>query len=228
MGPQVEPFTATLIEARNGVAFMVTSGGTGIPLEVEPGEVMFHVQARYNCEISLFGHLRVLKSSISVLEQVDGRAVPLVRYDFVDKHVAEVPVAHVQFHSDHDRFEALQARAGRGSKRGKRKAREAAEGAGVPAAFRLEKLHFPVGGRRFRPTLEDVLQMLAYEFGIRVEPGAHEAIASSRRHWREIQLRAAIGDAPTVAADEMRAIGYKVRRSRRMRKAPKGAYLTEY
>lgn len=64
----------------------------------------------------------------------------------------------------------------------------------------LDKLHFPVGGRRFRPVLEDVIEFLILE-GL-VEPSHPEwqaTIEHERRAWYERQLRAAIRRDPEIA-----------------------------
>jgi hypothetical protein len=41
----------------------------------------------------------------------------------------------------------------------------------------MSDLHFPVGGSRFRPSLEDVLDMLVRELGVDHEPGWRDALA---------------------------------------------------
>jgi hypothetical protein len=42
------------------------------------------------------------------------------------------------------------------------------------------ELHFPVGGARMRPCLEDVLAFVLYEFGVDQLPDAHPALLRSR------------------------------------------------
>jgi hypothetical protein len=75
---------------------------------------------------------------------------------------------------------------------------------------RLAQLHFPVGGHRFRPCLEDVLQMLIFEFGLDTQPSWLTAVEKGRAEWRDMQLRAAVRDATGSAAEVLRSLGYSV------------------
>ncbi|NDK32452.1 hypothetical protein [Nesterenkonia haasae] len=64
------------------------------------------------------------------------------------------------------------------------------------------KVHLPVGGHRFRPTLEDVLEMLINDFGIdHKKDSARRAIRDGRRNFRLGQVSAAATDAPLVAQE---------------------------
>ena len=74
----------------------------------------------------------------------------------------------------------------------------------------LQRLHFPVGGRRFRPSLEDFLYFIIAECGFRGQPGWRNRLLDAREEWLDGQLRAAVGDHPAVAADALRALGYSV------------------
>lgn len=56
----------------------------------------------------------------------------------------------------------------------------------------LADLHFPVGGRRYRPALEDVIEFLIAEKLAEPRPGWRRALSSSREDFRRRQLRAAI------------------------------------
>lgn len=99
--------------------------------------------------------------------------------------------------------------AGTRSRRSRRRLNASDEGATVP---RLGDLHFPLGGARFRPCLEDVLQMLADELGVDVESGAYEALAEGRERWRLDQLAAAVRHSPETAAAVLQELGYTVER----------------
>lgn len=65
-------------------------------------------------------------------------------------------------------------------------------------------------GIAFRPCLEDVLQMLILEFGLDTKPDWLAAVEKGRARWRDIQLRAAVRDAPESAAEDLRGLGYEV------------------
>lgn len=74
----------------------------------------------------------------------------------------------------------------------------------------LTKLHLPVGGRRFRPTLEDIIEFLIVEKLVEARPEKQwkDAIAASRDRFREKQLRAAVRRYPAVALEQLRADGH--------------------
>lgn len=74
----------------------------------------------------------------------------------------------------------------------------------------MHELHFPLGGHRFRPCLEDVLQMLVEEFGIDTADGALDALAAGREKWRRHQTGAVVRDAPEEAVRVLRELGYMV------------------
>ena len=71
----------------------------------------------------------------------------------------------------------------------------------------LSKLHLPVGGRRFRPTLEDIIEFLIVEKLVEARPKWDVALEKSRGDFRERQLRAAIRQHPEVALDQLRIDG---------------------
>lgn len=74
----------------------------------------------------------------------------------------------------------------------------------------LEKLHFPVGGRRFRPTLEDVISFLVTEGICEGREGWLAAIEASRAEYEWEQLGAAIRRDGEGAATWLRTLGYEV------------------
>ncbi|MDR2984498.1 MAG: hypothetical protein LBV34_06625 [Nocardiopsaceae bacterium] len=63
----------------------------------------------------------------------------------------------------------------------------------------LHDLHFPVGGRRYRPTLEDVIEFLIVEKLAAPRRNWQKVLNASRDEFRKRQLRAAIRrDMPTA------------------------------
>ncbi len=125
-------------------------------------------------------HLAVRTSTFrvqSARDALDG----WFHYDF-ERNKAGYPEAHLQVLARHD--EAEQTMRGL-SRRRKRK--------------QFGELHFPVGGRRFRPALEDLIQFLVDEELVVPKDGWEKELERSRREFREIQLRAAIRRDPDVA-----------------------------
>jgi hypothetical protein len=93
------------------------------------------------------------------------------------------------------------------------------ESAGLAYAFAqagqpfrpLHKLHIPVGGRRFRPTLEDFIEFLAQEKLIpKPKRGWERVIAKTRGDWETRQSRAVVRRFPDAAVAQLRANGYIV------------------
>jgi len=74
----------------------------------------------------------------------------------------------------------------------------------------MSALHIPVGGARFRPCLEDVVQLLAEDFRFDMLPTWRAAVNPGREEWRRKQVRAAVRDWQEEAAETLRKLGYSV------------------
>lgn len=70
----------------------------------------------------------------------------------------------------------------------------------------LERMHLPVGGRRFRPTLEDIVEFLVTEHLVEARPSWRDAVDCGRESFRKKQLRAAIRRDPDTARDALAKI----------------------
>jgi hypothetical protein len=79
----------------------------------------------------------------------------------------------------------------------------------------LERLHLPVGDRRFRPTLEDLIEFLIREKLAKAQSGWKSAIAKGRSRFQEKQLRAVVRREPEIAVSELEKLGYSVKPPRR-------------
>jgi hypothetical protein len=121
------------------------------------------------------------RSSFSVSKDAAGEQ-PLFRYDYVrnSKFHAE---AHVHVESEFVHGEIV----------------------GVKPA---RKLHLPVGGRRFRPTLEDVIELLVWEGFAEGRAGWETVVARHREEWMDRQLMAAVRRNPKPALEALRAEGH--------------------
>lgn len=74
----------------------------------------------------------------------------------------------------------------------------------------VHDLHIPVGGHRFRPSLEDFLYFVIKECGFVGLNAWENALLERRDKWFDIQLRAAVSDNPSIAAEELKSLGYKI------------------
>lgn len=135
----------------------------------------------------------VVTSKIHVLTHATNR--PVLRYEYV-REANNHPHAHWHVHGQSTELGRLLTAKKR-------------------RADSLEKIHLPVGGARFRPALEDVLQMLVLDVGIDARPGWQRVIEQSRNQWRERQTRVVVRDHPEIAAAELRSLGYIVDDSNR-------------
>jgi hypothetical protein len=79
---------------------------------------------------------------------------------------------------------------------------------GLTKPPKTQKRHLPVGGRRFRPCLEDIIEFLVHELGVDHKPGWQRRADDGRQRWRDMQLAASLRDMiradPDNAPDRLR------------------------
>ena len=115
--------------------------------------------------------------------------------EFDDKmHTA--PIAHWQFHAERGAFSHLLGYALAAGKKVK--------------PHSLSSLHFPVGGARMRPGVDDLLEFLVKECAFDSVPGWRNAIVESRARYRTIQARTVARDMQVEVADVLRSAGWTV------------------
>ncbi|MEW1757863.1 hypothetical protein AB0393_15265 [Streptomyces cyaneofuscatus] len=71
----------------------------------------------------------------------------------------------------------------------------------------LDKLHFPVGGKRFRPSLEDIIEFLVAERLAEAKQGYDKVLEAGRERFQIKQLRAAMRRHPEVVEEFFREQG---------------------
>jgi len=204
VGPSCPPFAA--VEVEDADAFTVRQRpAEGVILSNVEGPIL-RLTVEYNCVRD--GHDRYLavdSSKVHVFVEPEGRQ-PLFRYEYERSMSPRLPAAHIQFHGTHPELEQAMAEGGDSTPRAKRRKRG-------KAPIRLSALHFPVGGSRFRPALEDVMEMLIEEFGVEPEGSvraAREVLAQSRETWRRTQVATVVRDAPSAAVRALREMGYRI------------------
>ncbi|WP_432828942.1 hypothetical protein [Dactylosporangium sp. CA-092794] len=126
------------------------------------------------------GHLTVLKSTWGLLT---GRNADtdVLHYDY-ERGKDGYPEAHLQVYGRNADLEEVLESVGR-------------------KRARLHQLHLPVGGRRFRPALEDLIEFLIDERLVEAKPGSKQALERSRGAYHDVQLLAAIRRRPAKAAE---------------------------
>jgi len=121
-------------------------------------------------------YLTVTSSFIGVYAADEDRSC-LCHFDY-ERDKADYPEAHLQVFGD---SLALAEWGGRAQDRG------------------LHRLHFPVGGRRYRPILEDVIEFLVSEKLATAKDGWNDVVQEGRKTFQRLQLRAAIRRDPETA-----------------------------
>jgi hypothetical protein len=182
-----------------------TDRNAEIPMSVN-GEDALRLVVEYTCE---WDHsqafLAVRKASLAV-SCVDV-SEPLFRYEFVDAMSGgSFPAAHIHVHAHRDEFVYALFRGDHRKGRVRRNKVLANEGGKMPA---LSVVHFPVGGARMRPALEDVLQMVIQEFGVDAADGSQTVLDEGRARWRRHQAATLTRDAPAEALRVLRDLGYE-------------------
>jgi hypothetical protein len=110
----------------------------------------------------------------------------LCRFDY-QRGKGESPEAHLQVYGESEVLASL---------------------TGTPRTRQLERLHFPVGGRRYRPTLEDVVEFLITEgMADPRDDRWEDVLRSGREAFQRIQLSAAIRRDPETARAALRDLG---------------------
>ena len=78
----------------------------------------------------------------------------------------------------------------------------------MPKTRQLDRLHFPVAGRRYGAALEDVVEFLITE-GLAAprDEGWKDVLRTEREKFQRIQLRAAIRRDPEAAREVLKDLG---------------------
>jgi len=134
-------------------------------------------------------HIAVEHSSFVLKAKLD--RAPIIRWDY-DRDARMKPRSHVQITAHRGALSHLLSRLDH------------------ETPHSIESLHIPTGGERFRPCLEDVIEFLIKDCGFLGADGWEAALQEGRAHWRRIQTRAVVRDAPGEAAAELATLGYTV------------------
>lgn len=75
---------------------------------------------------------------------------------------------------------------------------------------KLRDLHLPVGGKRFRPILEDLIEFLIIEEFVEPHTNWQTTLNEHRKRWERIQLKAAVRRNQSDAAAALKEAGWCV------------------
>lgn len=175
LNASVEPGTSVVVVS-NETKRQDISRTAGIPVCLR-GKARLHLTVSVRLNLDDSGeHLMVVSSVMALSRSADGDG-ELLHYDYERHKEDGYPEAHVQVCATSDEWSAL-----------------------LPTSS-LKKLHLPVGGRRFRPTLEDVIEFLVAEGLADGRNGWQQVLDQSRQEFQLIQLRAAVRRHPEVARE---------------------------
>lgn len=166
-----------------------------IPLTLGHKRAHAHLHVAYILELdSEAVHLAVSKSQYGIYLD-EGRSKMLAHWDYERVPTNPYPAAHIQVNGQSEHFDEFTELA---------RSRLQKECPGRP----LRDFHFPVGGRRLRPTLEDVVEFLVVEDLVEARASWRDVLDEHRSAWEEIQLRAAVRRYPEVAMAQLREDGW--------------------
>lgn len=199
-GLRDDPYTADpeAKESADSIKVIIQSfPREGIPLCCD-GLTVLRLDYTYKCSCRTdHAYLQVDDSEITL--RVENERTPIMHYDYVRNPIGGIPAAHINVHASNDSATRVMLACGKRT-RGKQRRQEFVE-KGVFPTFSM--LHFPVGGDRLRPGLEDVLQMAVIEFGIDTADDWRTVIEDSRAEYRTRQIRALVDEFPDIAYDAL-------------------------
>lgn len=174
--------------------FSLISLRRGVDPDDEPARVSLKVEFAVGLDEDEAMHLTVYRSTFGLWIRPDPQRSPrpVVRVEY-DREATNKPAAHVHLHAESVELGWLY-------------------GTASHPLPRLEEIHFPVGGRRFRPTVEELLLFLDRErlFTDWANPGWRDVVERSLEEWEARQARATVRRHPADAALELTRLGYSV------------------
>lgn len=172
---------------------------SGIPLTLSKKPAKFYLGFYMHLEVDAEGAFMTVKESMTLLALDPALSRELFHYDYQrDKHLQEkgYPEAHIQMSASSADWEIAGQRAGQDD---------------LP----LPHMHLPVGpvgGRRFRPTLEDVIEFLIVEGLVDHRDKWKDALNKTRQPYQELQLKAAVRRNQQLAIEALEMEGWTVTR----------------
>ncbi len=145
----------------------------------------------YRLGLNPAGFLSVQASSFGVMVDPNPKGRCFLRLEFDREKGGRLPEAHLQIDADSTLWGWALALSGQRHKD-------------------LQDLHFPSGGRRFRPAMEDVIDFLVRERLTLGTEGWQAVVDQHRAKFDDLQARATVRYRPAVAADVLSELGWTV------------------
>lgn len=202
LAAQANVFAADVTELLIGTlpnAPSAQAEASGDRVVVKPaGRIRLFIQAtemgwldvRIRCRLDSSGKwLTVEASSYKLTSTVD--RTPVFRVEYL-RDAVTCPSGHLHVHAERGALSHLLSQAGRNH------------------PHDMAALHLPLGGARFRPAMEDMVQFLIVECGFDALDGWHDAVVAGRERWCRNQARTVARDFPQEAAESLVALGYEI------------------
>lgn len=151
------------------IGFQITSTrlrSEKMPLTIDRRSPRMLMELSYRLVLNSAGWLTVV-SSVIALWTAEDTPRPLLHYDY-ERNKEGYTSAHVQVEATSHAWESV-----------------------LPSDKALSRLHLPVGGIRYRPTIEDVVEFLGDHRLVDVRGGYPEPGDSGPRAWHSRSRRAA-------------------------------------
>lgn len=155
----------------------------GIPLALAGRKPRAYLGVYFRLHANAENAYLAVESSVAGLYADARLERELLRYDY-ERNKETYPEAHLQVDATPPAWEVI-----------------------GPPGKTFAKVHLPLGGRRNRPILEDLVEMSIVEGIAEGRPGWQAAVAEGRERFRVGQLRAAVRRDPDTAAAVLAELG---------------------
>lgn len=159
----------------------------GIPVTLGQKPPSCYLGLSYRLEPDQEGQYLAVASSFLGLFRKPDLDETLLHYDYERDKGDGYPEAHLQINAASDHWTA------------------ACEAAGLHDRP-LARLHLPVGGRRYRPAVEDIVEFLVTEGLVDGHPGWTQHVDRGREEFQRRQMRAAVRRDPQPAIELLREL----------------------
>ena len=164
--------------------------GDCVPLTISKSPARLYLSVLHTLELDDSETFLTTNKSTYTLQDDDDTAA-ILTYDFVRDPPNEFPEAYIHVHGQSEALIRMLRAGGRDKSK--------------PA-----DLHLPVGGRRFRPCLEDIIEFCILERLVKPRGSWQKALNKSRDEYLDQQLRAAVHRSPDKAVAALRRDGWQV------------------
>jgi hypothetical protein len=158
----------------------------GVPVTCDGKKPSGYLTVSYKLTADDEGEHLMVVSSVTGYGLSADLASTLLHYDYERNKPDDYPEAHLQIEAQSPDWDLVCGRTGQSRS--------------------LSKLHLPVGGRRYRPTLEDLIEFLVVENIATARPNWDRQLKTTRDEFQRFQLGAAIRRDPETAKAALQAL----------------------